>query len=113
MTPGAGTPAESKAAGFSLPIQIVEAAGITAWLVEDHAVPADGRPAGWSGKARDQKARPAWPRGVSSARRALAAARARTRSTASASSRGSAMASRASRTASGRASASARKPPSK
>ena len=77
------------------------------------AVPLLGRPAEWPGKAAAQKARPACPRGVSSARRAPATARARTRSTASASRRGSIIASRARRSASGRASVRLRKPPSK
>ncbi|WP_338050845.1 M16 family metallopeptidase [Roseicella aerolata] len=37
--------------GFSLPIQVVEAHGITAWLVEDHAVPVVSLSWSWRGGA--------------------------------------------------------------
>ncbi|MBV1796220.1 pitrilysin family protein [Siccirubricoccus sp. G192] len=39
------------APGFSLPIQIVEAGGVTAWLVEDHAVPVVSLAWSWRGGA--------------------------------------------------------------
>ncbi|MDO9712646.1 M16 family metallopeptidase [Paracraurococcus lichenis] len=38
-------------AGFSLPIQVIEAGGITAWLVEDHAVPVVALSWSWGGGA--------------------------------------------------------------
>jgi zinc protease len=37
--------------GFSLPIQVVEAAGFTAWLAEDHSVPVASLSWGWDGGA--------------------------------------------------------------
>jgi zinc protease len=37
--------------GFSLPIQVVEAAGFTAWLAEDHSVPVVSLAWGWDGGA--------------------------------------------------------------
>jgi zinc protease len=41
----------AEAASFSLPIQVVEAEGITAWLVEDHAVPVVALSWSWGGGA--------------------------------------------------------------
>ncbi|TCZ59750.1 M16 family metallopeptidase [Roseicella aquatilis] len=43
--------ADRAPASFSLPIQVVEAEGITAWLVEDHAVPVVALSWSWSGGA--------------------------------------------------------------
>jgi zinc protease len=40
-----------QASGFSLPIQIVEAGGISAWLVEDHSVPVVSIAWSWQGGA--------------------------------------------------------------
>ncbi|MBC9207006.1 insulinase family protein [Roseomonas aerophila] len=37
--------------GFSMPIQVVEAGGITAWLAEDHSVPVVSVSWGWDGGA--------------------------------------------------------------
>ena len=37
--------------GFSLPIQEVRAAGLTAWLVEDHAIPVVALSWSWRGGA--------------------------------------------------------------
>jgi zinc protease len=42
---------QSTPAGFSLPIQVVEAAGFTAWLAEDHSVPVVSLAWGWDGGA--------------------------------------------------------------
>ncbi|MBO1073448.1 M16 family metallopeptidase [Roseomonas marmotae] len=41
----------SVATGFSMPIQVVEAAGCTAWLAEDHSVPVVSLSWGWDGGA--------------------------------------------------------------
>ncbi|MFC3126981.1 M16 family metallopeptidase [Pseudoroseomonas globiformis] len=41
----------SGSAGFSLPIQVVEAAGLTAWLAEDHSVPVVSLSWSWPGGA--------------------------------------------------------------
>lgn len=38
-------------AGFSLPIQVVEAGGFTAWLAEDHSIPVVSLSWGWDGGA--------------------------------------------------------------
>ncbi|MBL6457056.1 insulinase family protein [Belnapia sp. T6] len=45
------TPAPGEEHGFSLPIQVVEAEGITAWLVEDQSVPVVSFAWSWSGGA--------------------------------------------------------------
>ncbi|MBK1657991.1 insulinase family protein [Paracraurococcus ruber] len=50
MTPGL-TPATEAPRAFALPIQVVEANGITAWLVEDHAVPVVSLAWSWRGGA--------------------------------------------------------------
>ncbi|WP_149538742.1 M16 family metallopeptidase [Siccirubricoccus phaeus] len=48
----AATPVESgQPAGFSLPIQLVAAGGLTAWLVEDHSVPVVSLSWSWAGGA--------------------------------------------------------------
>ena len=39
------------APGFSLPIQVVEAEGFTAWLAEDHSIPVVSLAWGWDGGA--------------------------------------------------------------
>lgn len=48
---GLTPPAAEAPRGFSLPIQVVEANGITAWLVEDHAVPVVSVAWSWAGGA--------------------------------------------------------------
>jgi zinc protease len=46
-----GTERPGQASGFSLPIQSVEAAGLSAWLVEDHSVPVVSIAWAWRGGA--------------------------------------------------------------
>ncbi len=44
-------PSMSAPAGFSLPIQVVESQGFTAWLAEDHSIPVVSLAWGWDGGA--------------------------------------------------------------
>ena len=48
---GTAQSAGPESSGFSLPIQVVEAGGITTWLVEDHAVPVVSLAWSWRGGA--------------------------------------------------------------
>jgi zinc protease len=49
--PGQGATPRRQETSFSLPIQVVEAHGITAWLVEDHAIPVVALSWSWRGGA--------------------------------------------------------------
>ena len=55
----------SEPSGFSLPIQVVEAGGLGAWLVEDQSVPVVSIAWSWMGGRRwtrpGRKAPPPWP----------------------------------------------------
>ena len=57
--------------GFSLPIRVVEAGGVSAWLVEDHAVPVVSLSWAWRGGAALGRPRKyPWPRPARNSRSA-------------------------------------------